>query len=78
MDDATFTRLDELTEKYDDLLDQMQEARNHGGNRADLDDEVQRMLQARVDETLRLHQAGIPYEEIEARLDATDRHRHDH
>lgn len=75
-DDDTFAHLDELTEKYNDRLDQLQEAHDRGGNRPDLDDEARRLADKRRDEVLRLNRTGVTSEELEAHLDAADRYRH--
>lgn len=74
--DDTFARLDELTEKYNDVLDQIQEVRAKGGYRQELDDKAGRLQDQRRDEGLRLHRAGVTFVEIEAHLEATDRYRH--
>jgi len=73
-DDDTFAKLDELTEKYNDVLDQLQEAR--GAGRPDLQDKARDLMAERIEEGARLHRAGVSYADLEAHLEATDRYRH--
>lgn len=72
-----YAQLDELTEKYNKLVDDQLATLQQGMTGLARSDEIDRALHARGNEIERLRRTGISSEEIETHLDATDRYRHD-
>lgn len=76
---STFKRMNELTAVQNDFEDEVtsgDRGRPHRGERRDqLQRDLTRVSSARRDEVQRLHEAGVPLDDIRTELDRTDRNR---